>query len=93
VTLQDGRTVEAELAIADAHPNGRRPWHLPDYEAKFRSLVEGIVAPEEADRFLADAKRITTLTPSDVRHLNPVALAGIVKPERPTGEGIMDWRR
>jgi 2-methylcitrate dehydratase len=93
VTLQDGRALEAELAVADAHPNGRRPWRLPDYEAKFRSLVEGIVAPEEADRFLADAKRITTLTPNDVRRLNPVALADTVKSDRSTGEGIMDWRR
>ena len=92
VTLQDGRTVEAELAVADAHPNGRRPWRLHDYEAKFRGLVDGIVASEEADRFLADAKRLTTLTPAELRLLNPAALPGLVRPDRPTGEGILDWR-
>jgi len=92
VRLQDGRTIEAELAVADAHPNGRKPWRLPDYEAKFRALVEGIVAPEETDRFLVDAKRLTTLAPDELRRLNPAMPAGMVKPDRPTGEGIMDWR-
>lgn len=91
VTLRDGRTIDAELAVADAHPNGRRPWRLPDYQAKFRGLVEGIVAPDEADRFIADAPRLTSLTASELRRLNPVALMGLVKPDRPTGEGILDW--
>jgi 2-methylcitrate dehydratase len=92
VTLTGGRTVEAELAVADAHPNGRRPWRLPDYEEKFRLLTEGVIASAEADRFLADARRLTALTPAEVRRLNPVAPPGTIKPDRPTGEGILDWR-
>lgn len=91
VTLRDGNAIDAELAVADAHPNGRHPWRLPDYEAKFLGLVEGIVAPEEADRFIADARRLTSLTASELGRLNPVALPGLVKPDRPTGEGILDW--
>jgi 2-methylcitrate dehydratase len=91
VRMGDGRTIEAELAVADAHPNGRRPWRLPDYEAKFRGLVEGVIAPEEADRFLADAKRLMKLSHGDLQRLNPTAPAGTVHPYRPTGEGIMDW--
>ncbi len=92
VSLQDGRTIEAELAVADAHPNGRKPWRLPDYEAKFRGLTEGILAPEEADRFLGDAKRLPILAPDELRRLNPAMPASTVTPDRPTGEGIMDWR-
>jgi 2-methylcitrate dehydratase len=92
VTLNDGRTIEAELAVADAHPNGRRPWRLPDYEAKFRGLANGIVTPTEADRVITDARRLTSLTASDLRRLNPVALPGLVRPDRPTGEGILDGR-
>ena len=91
MTLRNGRAIEAERAVADAHPNGRRPWGLPDYEAKFRGLVEGIVLPEEADRFIANARRLTSVTASELSRLNPVALTGIVKPDRPTGEGILDW--
>jgi 2-methylcitrate dehydratase len=92
VILQDGRTIEVELAVADAHPNGRRPWRLPDYEAKFRGLTDGIIAPSQADRFLADARRLTTLTSTELRRFNPVAPLGAVKRDNPTGEGIMDWR-
>jgi 2-methylcitrate dehydratase len=91
VLLSGGRTVEAELAVADAHPNGRRPWGLPDYERKFRTLTEGVVAAAEADRFLSDARRLTALAPAEVRRLNPVAPPGTIKPDRPTGEGILDW--
>jgi 2-methylcitrate dehydratase len=93
VTLRDGRTIEAELAVADAHPNGRRPWRMPDYEAKFRGLTGGFIAPEEADRFLADAQRLMSLTPEEVRRLNPALPAGTVTPEKPTGAGIMDWKQ
>ena len=93
VTLQDGRTIEAERAVADAHPNGRCPWRMRDYEAKFRGLTDGLVAPGDADRFLADAHRLMSLTPEEVGRLNPMLPAGSVTPDKPTGEGIMDWRK
>ncbi len=91
VRLQSGRTIEAELAVADAHPNGRSPWRLPDYERKFRDLADGIIVPAEAERFLADARRLTRLSAAELRRLNPIAPPGTVKPDRPTGEGILDW--
>ncbi len=91
VTVRDGRAIDAELAVADAHPNGRRPWRLRDYEAKFRGLADAIIPPEEAVRFLADAKRLIQLTPTELRHLNPAAHTATVKPDSPTGEGILDW--
>ena len=92
VTLTDGHTIEAELAVADAHPNGRHPWHLPEYETKFRTLTGGVISPEESARFLADARRLTTLTPAEIKRLNPALPQGTVKPARPTGQGIMDWQ-
>jgi len=90
-TLTDGRTIEAELAVADAHPNGRHPWRLPEYEQKFRTLTEGLIAAEESARFLADARRLTKLSAAEVRRLNPALPGGTVMPDRPTGAGIMDW--
>jgi len=89
--LGDGRTVEAELAVADAHPNGRRPWRLPDYERKFRTLGAGFVAEAEAEQFLRDAGALQALSAGELRRLNPALPPGAVRPDRPTGQGILDW--
>ncbi|MBV9521493.1 MAG: MmgE/PrpD family protein [Alphaproteobacteria bacterium] len=92
IILRDGRTISAELAVADAHPNGRRPWRLPDYLAKFRRLTAEVLAPEESARFLADAERLTRLSAAAIRGLNPVLPPNRpAGPNRPTGEGILDW--
>jgi 2-methylcitrate dehydratase len=93
VTLRDGRVIEAEKSVADAHPNGAKPWTMPDYIAKFRGLTSELVTPAEADRFLTAAQRLTDLSPADLRTLNPVMPEGTVHPSRPTGEGILDWKR
>src|SRR5690606_41823289 len=53
VTLDDGRVIEDEIAVADAHPLGARPWRRPDYVGKFRTLAEGVVSEAEQNRFLA----------------------------------------
>ncbi len=52
VTLDDGEVIVDELAVADAHPRGARPFTRARYVAKFRELAEGIVEPDEQDRFL-----------------------------------------
>ncbi|HMK69207.1 MAG TPA: MmgE/PrpD family protein [Stellaceae bacterium] len=89
--LRDDRTVEAELAVADAHPNGRHPWRLPDYEKKFRMLAAGLVAEAETKRFLAEARTLPTLSADAVRRLNPTLPPGTVLPDRATHVGILDW--
>ena len=89
---QDCRRQPRTQRLATARRDGgRHPWRLPDYEQKFRTLTEGLIAAEESARFLADARRLTALTAAEVRRLNPALPAGRVKPDRPTGEGIMDW--
>jgi 2-methylcitrate dehydratase len=92
VTLRDGRILEAEKPVADAHPNGAKPWRMADYVAKFRGLATGLVEAE-SERFLEAAQRLVELTPEEIRTLNPVMPAGTVVPDRPTGEGILDWKR
>ncbi|MFI6642938.1 MmgE/PrpD family protein [Streptomyces sp. NPDC050504] len=71
VTLQDGAVVEDELAVADAHPAGARPFDRPAYTAKFRTLTGGLVAPAEQDRFLATAEHLAELGPADLDGLFP----------------------
>ncbi len=78
VRLRGGRQLDAELAVADAHPNGRRPFARPDYLAKFRTLAQGVVAQEEQARFLELAQRLPTLRPDELAGLTPVAPEGTV---------------
>ncbi|MGE3647545.1 MAG: MmgE/PrpD family protein [Reyranellaceae bacterium] len=63
VTIDDGRVIEDELAVADAHPLGATPWTRASYVAKFRSLAHGIVSEPEQERFLTAVARLPVLTP------------------------------
>ncbi|MFI9052048.1 MmgE/PrpD family protein [Streptomyces sp. NPDC053427] len=69
ITLVDGTVIEDELAVADAHPAGARPFGRAGYTAKFRTLTEGIVATADQDLFLEAAGR--------VRELNAPGLAAL----------------
>jgi 2-methylcitrate dehydratase len=93
IILRDGRIIEAEKPVADAHPNGQQPWRMEDYLGKFRGLTGDLVTPAESERFLAAARRLLDLSPAELRTLNPVMPAGTVHPARPTGAGILDWKR
>lgn len=66
VTMADGSTITDEIAVADAHPLGARPFTRDDYVSKFRTLVDGIVDEAEQERFLDLATRIDRLTPDEV---------------------------
>jgi len=90
VTREDGSTVEDEIAVADAHPYGARPFARPQYIAKFRTLAEGVIATAEQDRFLALVERLTTLKPAEL-----AGLTFTVEPSKlgaPAASGIFDWR-
>ncbi|MDO3400263.1 MmgE/PrpD family protein [Mycolicibacterium neoaurum] len=52
ITLKSGETIVDELAVADAHPLGARPFAREQYVHKFGVLAEGVVEPEEQQRFL-----------------------------------------
>ena len=94
VTLANGRTLEDEIAVADAHPLGAHPWRRPDYIAKFRLLTESVVPPAEQERFLATVERLPALKSDelcglsftvDPARLNMGSKPGIFdRPERQT---------
>src|SRR5699024_10400178 len=78
--------IEDEMAVADAHPFGARPFAREQYIAKFRTLADGLVSKEEQDRFLAAAENVENL--SDLRELN-VRLTDEALAQAPqTPEGI-----
>jgi 2-methylcitrate dehydratase len=85
ITMRDGSVIEDEIAVADAHPLGARPFGRAQYVEKFRALADGIVAKSEQDRFLALVERIESLTPEEVGELNVVVDADKLGPEVPRG--------
>ncbi|MBF6196246.1 2-methylcitrate dehydratase PrpD [Nocardia sp. CDC186] len=70
VTLHSGEVIVDELAVADAHPLGARPFARDQYIAKFRALADGVVDPAEQDRFLDIAQRTGALSADELPQLN-----------------------
>jgi 2-methylcitrate dehydratase len=73
ITLTNGERIVDEIAVADAHPLGARPFTRPDYIRKFRMLAEPVLEAAEIDRFLALAERLPELTVAEVGELNVIA--------------------
>jgi 2-methylcitrate dehydratase len=71
ITFEDGSAMEDELAVADAHPAGTRPFDRAAYEGKFRTLAEGVVTPDGQDRFLSTAGRLADLSTEELTELFP----------------------
>ncbi|QIB47961.1 MmgE/PrpD family protein [Streptomyces aureoverticillatus] len=71
ITLDDGSVIEDELAVADAHPAGARPFARDGYTAKFRTLTEGIVEPAAQEAFLVAAGRLAELDTPGLADLFP----------------------
>ncbi|MGE4372462.1 MAG: MmgE/PrpD family protein [Xanthobacter sp.] len=90
VKLKNGQVITDELAIADAHPLGARPFSRAQYVNKFRTLAEGVITPSEQDRFLTTVDRLPRLKADDLNALTftvDPALLGA-----PHATGIFDWR-
>ncbi|GAA2533665.1 MmgE/PrpD family protein [Microbacterium mitrae] len=78
ITLTDGSTVVDEIAVADAHPLGARPFARADYIRKFRTLAEPVLEEAEIERFLDLAQRLPELSVDEVRELNIIAKPGLL---------------
>jgi 2-methylcitrate dehydratase len=61
VTLVNGTVIEDELAVADAHPAGARPFDRAGYASKFRALAENLVTDEAQERFLQAATNLAAI--------------------------------
>jgi 2-methylcitrate dehydratase len=76
ITLDNDEVISGELAVADAHSLGARPFDRDDYIAKFRTLTSDIVDAAEADRFLDTAQRLSGLAAKETGGLNVTVPAG-----------------
>jgi 2-methylcitrate dehydratase len=72
ITLADGSRLTDEIAVADAHPLGARPFSRAGYLRKFQTLSEDLLSPAESARFLAAAQRLPDLPAGELGALNPV---------------------
>ena len=70
VEMEDGSVIEDQIAVADAHPQGARPFARANYVEKFRTLADGIVSDAEQDRFLDLAQNLENLGADDVAQLS-----------------------
>lgn len=78
IELTDGSKIVDQIAVADAHPLGARPFARADYIRKFRMLAEPVLDATEIDRFLDLVQRLPELTVEEVRELNIVAAPGVI---------------
>ena len=70
VTLKSGEVIVDELAVADAHPLGARPFGREQYRNKFTTLADGVIDAAEQQRFLAMVDDLAALKPGSLGALN-----------------------
>ena len=70
IKMASGETLVDELAVANAHAAGARPFARPDYVRKFETLTEGLISDGERDRFLDLVQRLPSLSAEEVGQIN-----------------------
>ncbi|WP_022872899.1 MmgE/PrpD family protein [Nesterenkonia alba] len=78
IILTNGTVITDEIAVADAHPLGARPFARRQYIEKFRTLAEGIVDDAEINRFLTTVQQLPQLSADELVGLNIQAADGVV---------------
>jgi 2-methylcitrate dehydratase len=88
ILFKNGQKLGDEMAVANAHPFGAKPFKRPDYINKFRTLTDGIVAKAEADRFIGLVDRLDQLSPAEILQLNVQVNAELLKNRERDTRGI-----
>ena len=88
VTLKSGEVITDELAVADAHPLGARPFGRKQYIGKFAELADGAVSKVEQERFLTAAEGLGDLAGGELGALNIVLDPELLATAPATPDGI-----
>jgi 2-methylcitrate dehydratase len=83
VVFKDGSTLVDEMAVANAHPLGAKPFERADYIRKFEILTDGIITPKESRRFIEAAENLGSLGKGELGALNVALPAGALKESKP----------
>jgi 2-methylcitrate dehydratase len=70
ILLNDGSRMEDQMAVANAHPLGAKPFARADYIHKFQTLTAGTITPHESQRFLDAVQQLSDLAADDLGRLN-----------------------
>jgi len=70
ITFKNGESLSDEIAVADAHPAGARPFARHDYLNKFDTLTEGVITAAERGRFVEAVQQLPELKPGELRRIN-----------------------
>ncbi len=87
IELADGGRIVDEIAVADAHPLGARPFAREQYVHKFRTLAAGMLSDDEVERFLDVAQRLPELTADELSGLTVTPVTDPL-PAHPVPAGI-----
>ena len=88
VTLKSGEKIVDELAVANAHPAGARPFARENYINKFKTLTKGIISNAESIRFLDLVQNLPDLDTAGVGEINVQVDAIDVDSNTPDTKGI-----
>ena len=69
VSLTSGEVITDEIAVADAHPQGARPFGKEQYQAKLKTLGD-LASESELERYMNLAYSLPELTSEKVKELN-----------------------
>jgi 2-methylcitrate dehydratase len=83
IFMRDGSKLVDEMAVANAHPLGAKPFGRQDYIGKFLTLTDGIVSAREANRFLEAAQSVVSLPAGELHQLNVALPAGTLAVGKP----------
>jgi 2-methylcitrate dehydratase len=70
ILFNDGSRMEDQMAVANAHPLGAKPFARADYIHKFETLTAGTITPHESQRFLDAVQQLSDLAADDLGRLN-----------------------
>jgi 2-methylcitrate dehydratase len=70
IFLRDGGKIVDEMAVANAHPLGAKPFVRDDYIRKFQILTDGLITARESNRFLEAAQELPRMPAGELLRLN-----------------------
>jgi 2-methylcitrate dehydratase len=83
ILFKDGSKLTDEMAVANAHPLGAKPFERADYIHKFQTITDGIISARESSRFLAAVQGLKDLGRGELGELNVALPAGALLDAKP----------